>query len=58
MNLPRAGADPAHGYALQCRVTTEDPENNSSPITAGFTRTDRRRDSAFVWTARRHTAAR
>ena len=22
---------PLHGYALQCRVTTEDPENNFIP---------------------------
>ncbi|MCC6364318.1 MAG: pyruvate carboxylase [Bryobacterales bacterium] len=31
MMLPRQENIPLHGYALQCRVTTEDPENNFIP---------------------------
>jgi pyruvate carboxylase len=31
MNLPRQELVPLHGYALQCRVTTEDPEVNFAP---------------------------
>src|SRR6185295_13820978 len=31
MNLPRQAEIPLYGYALQCRVTTEDPANNFVP---------------------------
>jgi pyruvate carboxylase len=31
MNLPRQESVPLYGAALQCRVTTEDPENNFAP---------------------------
>ncbi|MBV9888710.1 MAG: pyruvate carboxylase, partial [Acidobacteria bacterium] len=31
MNLPRQDSIPLNGYALQCRVTTEDPANNFIP---------------------------
>jgi pyruvate carboxylase len=31
MNLPRQESIPLHGYALQCRITTEDPANNFIP---------------------------
>ena len=31
MGLPRDEPAPLNGYALQCRVTTEDPENNFVP---------------------------
>ena len=31
MNLPRQDAVPLYGYALQCRITTEDPANNFVP---------------------------
>jgi pyruvate carboxylase len=31
IGLPRQGDVPLHGYALQCRVTTEDPQNNFVP---------------------------
>jgi pyruvate carboxylase len=31
MNLPEQAAVPLHGYALQCRVTTEDPTNSFIP---------------------------
>ena len=31
MNLPQQQDIPLHGYALQCRVTTEDPANNFIP---------------------------
>ncbi|HSB15615.1 MAG TPA: pyruvate carboxylase [Bryobacteraceae bacterium] len=31
MNLPPQEQVPQHGYALQCRVTTEDPEHNFVP---------------------------
>ncbi|MEZ5400841.1 MAG: pyruvate carboxylase [Bryobacteraceae bacterium] len=31
MNLPRQEDVPLHGYALQCRITTEDPANNFIP---------------------------
>ena len=31
MNLPRQADVPLHGYALQCRVTTEDAANNFVP---------------------------
>jgi pyruvate carboxylase len=31
MTLPRQENIPLHGFALQCRVTTEDPENNFIP---------------------------
>jgi len=31
LNLPRQEAIPLYGSALQCRVTTEDPENNFAP---------------------------
>ena len=31
MNLPRQDEITLHGYALQCRVTTEDPANNFLP---------------------------
>ena len=31
MNLPRQNAVPLYGYALQCRITTEDPANNFVP---------------------------
>src|SRR5689334_21651886 len=31
MNLPPQEQIPLHGYALQCRVTTEDPANNFIP---------------------------
>jgi pyruvate carboxylase len=31
MELPAQDKVPLHGYALQCRVTTEDPENNFIP---------------------------
>ena len=31
IGLPAQDKIPLHGYALQCRVTTEDPENNFSP---------------------------
>jgi pyruvate carboxylase len=31
MHLPRQEEVPLHGYALQCRVTTEDPSNNFMP---------------------------
>jgi pyruvate carboxylase len=31
MNLPRQSGVPLYGYAMQCRVTTEDPANNFIP---------------------------
>ena len=31
VSLPRQEDVPLHGYALQCRVTTEDPQNNFVP---------------------------
>jgi pyruvate carboxylase len=31
VGLPPQGAMPLYGYALQCRVTTEDPQNNFVP---------------------------
>ena len=31
MNLPEQARIPLNGYALQCRVTTEDPANNFAP---------------------------
>lgn len=31
MNLPQQDSIPLHGYALQCRVTTEDPANGFRP---------------------------
>ncbi|SPE29126.1 Pyruvate carboxylase [Candidatus Sulfopaludibacter sp. SbA6] len=31
MNLPRQDQVPLYGYALQCRITTEDPANNFVP---------------------------
>ncbi|MDE3197035.1 MAG: pyruvate carboxylase, partial [Acidobacteriota bacterium] len=31
MSLPRQREIPVYGYALQCRITTEDPENNFTP---------------------------
>jgi pyruvate carboxylase len=31
MNVPRQDAIPLYGYALQCRITTEDPANNFVP---------------------------
>ena len=31
MNLPRQAEIPLYGYALQCRITTEDPANNFVP---------------------------
>ncbi len=31
INLPPQDQMPLHGYALQCRVTTEDPQNNFVP---------------------------
>ena len=31
LGLPAQDAMPLHGYALQCRVTTEDPQNNFVP---------------------------
>ncbi|MEQ1947532.1 MAG: pyruvate carboxylase, partial [Bryobacteraceae bacterium] len=31
IGMPQQDQMPLHGYALQCRVTTEDPENNFSP---------------------------
>jgi pyruvate carboxylase len=31
INLPRQDAIPLYGYALQCRITTEDPENHFVP---------------------------
>jgi pyruvate carboxylase len=31
MNLPEQANIPLYGYALQCRVTTEDPANNFAP---------------------------
>src|SRR5215471_14352154 len=31
MNLPQPGSVPLYGAALQCRVTTEDPEKNFAP---------------------------
>ena len=31
MNLPRQGQVPLYGYALQCRITTEDPANGFVP---------------------------
>ncbi len=31
MNLPAQDAIPLYGYALQCRITTEDPANNFVP---------------------------
>ncbi|HYB60145.1 MAG TPA: pyruvate carboxylase [Methylomirabilota bacterium] len=31
MSLPQSDAVPLYGTALQCRVTTEDPENNFAP---------------------------
>jgi pyruvate carboxylase len=31
MNLPRQAKVPLNGYALQCRITTEDPANNFVP---------------------------
>ena len=31
MDLPRQDAVPLYGYALQCRITTEDPANNFVP---------------------------
>jgi pyruvate carboxylase len=31
LGLPKQNAVPLHGSALQCRITTEDPENNFSP---------------------------
>lgn len=31
IGMPAQDKIPLHGYALQCRVTTEDPENNFSP---------------------------
>jgi pyruvate carboxylase len=31
MNLPKQEDIPLYGYALQCRITTEDPANNFTP---------------------------
>lgn len=31
LSLPKQDHLPRHGFALQCRITTEDPENNFSP---------------------------
>ncbi len=31
LSLPRQEVLPLYGYALQCRITTEDPENNFAP---------------------------
>lgn len=31
LSLPQQDAVPLHGVALQCRITTEDPDNNFSP---------------------------
>jgi pyruvate carboxylase len=31
MNLPKQETVPLYGYSLQCRVTTEDPQNNFTP---------------------------
>jgi pyruvate carboxylase len=31
LSLPKQKDLPLHGFALQCRITTEDPENNFSP---------------------------
>jgi pyruvate carboxylase len=31
MNLPAQDKIPLYGYALQCRITTEDPANNFVP---------------------------
>ncbi|MBK5290783.1 MAG: pyruvate carboxylase [Acidobacteriia bacterium] len=31
INLPAQDKIPLHGYALQCRITTEDPANNFTP---------------------------
>ena len=31
MNLPLQDRMPLYGYALQCRITTEDPQNNFVP---------------------------
>ncbi|MFN7924261.1 MAG: pyruvate carboxylase [Bryobacteraceae bacterium] len=31
MNLPRQDKVPLHGFAIQCRITTEDPANNFIP---------------------------
>ena len=43
---------PLYGYALQCRITTEDPANNFVPdYGKHLTRTARRPDSASGWMA-------
>ncbi|MFN3197076.1 MAG: pyruvate carboxylase [Bradymonadia bacterium] len=33
INIPNQAAISARGYAIQCRITTEDPENNFAPST-------------------------
>ena len=39
------------GYAIQCRVTTEDPSNNFAPDNGKITAYRSRAASASVWTA-------
>jgi pyruvate carboxylase len=58
INLPAQQDIVVHGFALQCRVTTEDPQTTSFPITARSTLIARRPASEFAWMARRRMAAR
>ena len=54
MNLPAQEKIPLYGYAMQCRITTEDPANNFVPNYGKLSTLD----SAFVWTAVQLTEAR
>ena len=51
LSLPTQENIPRNGFAIQARITTEDPENAFAPDTEKFWRIVARRVSGFVWTA-------
>jgi len=58
MDLPPQEKIPLYGYAMQCRITTEDPANGFVPDYGKLSTYRRRQDSASGSTEGRHIRAR
>jgi len=58
VGMPQQADIPRNGYAIQCRITTEDPENKFIPDYGKISRTARPAASACASTAAWATPAR
>ena len=58
IGIPNQESIRQNGYAIQCRVTTEDPANNFAPDTGRSPLTAPPAASAFGWTAAMPTPVR